>query len=98
MENILKSLNYLLKDKNSLKKLSESLLLLQTEKPISSYNFSLKRLSSILFVSLLLLFYSTVVNAQVIPTDGPGGPILVISTTSNPFSRYYAEILRAEGF
>ena len=29
--------------------------------------------------------------------DGPGGPILVISSTSNPFSRYYAEILRTEG-
>jgi hypothetical protein len=31
------------------------------------------------------------------PDEGPGGPILVISTASNPFSRYYAEILRAEG-
>ena len=31
------------------------------------------------------------------PTDGPGGPILVISRAANPFSRYYAEILRAEG-
>jgi len=31
------------------------------------------------------------------PTDGPGGPILVVSSTGNPFSRYYAEILRAEG-
>jgi hypothetical protein len=31
------------------------------------------------------------------PGDGPGGPILVVSTTANPFSRYYAEILRAEG-
>ncbi len=31
------------------------------------------------------------------PDEGPGGPILVISTGSNPFSRYYAEILRAEG-
>jgi Domain of unknown function (DUF4082)/Bacterial Ig-like domain/Bacterial Ig domain/Purple acid Phosphatase, N-terminal domain/FlgD Ig-like domain/Cohesin domain len=29
--------------------------------------------------------------------EGPGGPILVISAASNPFSRYYAEILRAEG-
>ncbi len=29
--------------------------------------------------------------------DGPGGPILVVSSTSNPFGRYYAEILRAEG-
>ncbi len=31
------------------------------------------------------------------PDEGPGGPILVISNSANPFSRYYAEILRAEG-
>ena len=31
------------------------------------------------------------------PDEGPGGPVLVISKASNPFSRYYAEILRAEG-
>ncbi|MBL8061825.1 MAG: DUF4082 domain-containing protein [Anaerolineales bacterium] len=31
------------------------------------------------------------------PNEGPGGPILVLSTAANPFSRYYAEILRAEG-
>ena len=32
------------------------------------------------------------------PTEGPGGPILVVASNSNPFSRYYAEILRNEGF
>lgn len=31
------------------------------------------------------------------PDEGSGGPILVISSTSNPMSRYYAEILRNEG-
>ncbi|MCI0434063.1 MAG: Ig-like domain-containing protein, partial [Gemmatimonadetes bacterium] len=31
------------------------------------------------------------------PDEGPGGPILVIAHASNPFSRYYAEILRCEG-
>jgi hypothetical protein len=31
------------------------------------------------------------------PDQGPGGPILVIATAANPFGRYYAEILRAEG-
>jgi hypothetical protein len=31
------------------------------------------------------------------PNEGPGGPILVVGWSSNPFSRYYAEILRAEG-
>jgi len=29
--------------------------------------------------------------------NGPGGPILVITSASNPFSRYYTEILRTEG-
>ncbi len=31
------------------------------------------------------------------PDEGPGGPILVVSSTANPFSRYYVEILRNEG-
>jgi hypothetical protein len=31
------------------------------------------------------------------PTQGPGGPLLVITTAANPFSTYYAEILRGEG-
>ena len=31
------------------------------------------------------------------PTEGPGGPILVVSSSGNAFSRYYAEILRTEG-
>jgi Domain of unknown function (DUF4082)/Bacterial Ig-like domain/Purple acid Phosphatase, N-terminal domain/Bacterial Ig domain len=31
------------------------------------------------------------------PTDGPGGPILVITSSGDPFTSYYAEILRAEG-
>ncbi len=36
-------------------------------------------------------------SAAAAARPGPGGPILVVSTTANPFSRYYAEILRAEG-
>jgi hypothetical protein len=32
------------------------------------------------------------------PTEGPGGPVLVIHSASNPFSKYTVEILRAEGF
>ena len=31
------------------------------------------------------------------PDEGPGGPVLVLSRSTAPFSRYYAEILRAEG-
>ncbi len=31
------------------------------------------------------------------PAEGPGGPILIIASSANQFTRYYAEILRAEG-
>jgi len=31
------------------------------------------------------------------PVEGPGGPIVVVGNVANPFTRYYAEILRAEG-
>lgn len=32
------------------------------------------------------------------PSQGPGGPILVITSTANKYSPYYAEIVRTEGF
>lgn len=32
------------------------------------------------------------------PNQGPGGPILVIDSASSIFGKYYAEILRTEGF
>ena len=39
------------------------------------------------------------VTASPPPADeGPGGPILVVSVVSNPFTRYFAEILLTEGF
>jgi hypothetical protein len=31
------------------------------------------------------------------PVQGPGGPILVVTRAANPFTTYYAEVLRAEG-
>ncbi len=31
-------------------------------------------------------------------SQGTGGPVLVLNSSTNPFSKYYAEILRAEGF
>jgi hypothetical protein len=31
------------------------------------------------------------------PENGPGGPILLLTSNANPFTKYYAEILRAEG-
>jgi hypothetical protein len=36
-------------------------------------------------------------GAQVAPGEGAGGTILVITHPGDPFGRYYAEILRAEG-
>jgi hypothetical protein len=39
-------------------------------------------------------------RAQSAPGEGPGGPILVVvddANDANPFGRYYAEMLRAEG-
>jgi hypothetical protein len=33
-----------------------------------------------------------------LPPNGSGGPILILSSPANPFSRYYSEILLAEGF
>ncbi|MEK6877710.1 MAG: Ig-like domain-containing protein, partial [Thermoproteota archaeon] len=38
------------------------------------------------------------VNNTTIPTQGPGGPILIVGSLGNPFSTYYKEILLAEGF
>jgi hypothetical protein len=36
-------------------------------------------------------------HAQSIPGEGPGGPILVVADSGDPFGRYDAENLRAEG-
>ena len=41
--------------------------------------------------------FTTVAPPPPPPNEGPGGPILVIASSGNSFSRYYAEILRAEG-
>src|SRR5690606_29570581 len=36
--------------------------------------------------------------AQPVPSQGPGGPILVVHSPTSPFANFYAEILRNEGF
>ena len=46
---------------------------------------------------VLLLALPGAAFAQANPNQGPGGPILVVTSTSATFSKYYAEILRAEG-
>ena len=37
-------------------------------------------------------------SAHADPNQGPGGPILVLDSASSLFGKYYAEILRTEGF
>ncbi len=52
-----------------------------------------------LFVLALGLLCSVGLSAQnPPPTQGPGGPVLVVTTSTDPFGTYYAEILRNEGF
>ena len=46
----------------------------------------------------VLTFRTTTNTIAANPANGPGGPILLISSVSNPFSRYPVEILRAEGW
>jgi hypothetical protein len=41
--------------------------------------------------------FTTTDPPMIAVTEGTGGPILVLSSTANPFSRYTVEILRAEG-
>ena len=41
--------------------------------------------------------FTTAAPAPPPPTEGPGGPILVITSGADPFTGYYAEIMRAEG-
>src|SRR6185436_4253399 len=51
--------------------------------------------------SLLILvaaFVGTPGFAQTNPNQGPGGPILVITNGNQNFGKFYAEILRTEGF
>ncbi|MEQ1796488.1 MAG: DUF4082 domain-containing protein [Lacibacter sp.] len=55
---------------------------------------TLKCLFSTVFAFIISL---TTLFAQADPNTGPGGPVLVIHSASNPFSNYTAEILRAEG-
>jgi hypothetical protein len=45
----------------------------------------------------MLKTFSTVDATTLSMNDGPGGPILVVYAAANPFSRYAAEMLRAEG-
>jgi hypothetical protein len=53
---------------------------------------------ALLLATWLALNATAVASAASSPTQGPGGPILIVTTATNPFSLYYAEIMRTEGF
>jgi predicted secreted protein len=55
------------------------------------------RLAMLLVVSVFATWGATAV-AQSNPNNGPGGPILVVTSPASTFGRFYAEILRTEGF
>ena len=69
--------------------------------PATTYTVTLKSGSSGVKDVLATLWRRTsswsFSTAPVPNNSGPGGPILVISSAANPFSRYYGEILSAEG-
>lgn len=48
-----------------------------------------------LFVGLASMARQEALAAD--PNQGPGGPILVVTSTTSTFGKYYAEILRSEG-
>jgi hypothetical protein len=52
------------------------------------------------FLALVLAFIvqaTVATTALADPNTGPGGPILVVTSSGSTFSKFYAEILRAEG-
>src|SRR5258708_32497185 len=53
--------------------------------------------SSIMVLLALTGFERCAGAAPADPNQGPGGPILVITSPTSTFGKYYAEILRTEG-
>ena len=49
------------------------------------------------FAAIAATLFAVAPASAADPNQGPGGPILVVSGDSNPFGRFYAEILRNEG-
>lgn len=65
---------------------------------LTTYTATIKGTVTDIYGNALGSDYSWSFTTGTAPSNsGPGGPILVISSTSNPFSSYYGEILLAEG-
>src|SRR5689334_964513 len=57
-------------------------------------------LSRAVIVSFVLLAWGSITSPALAlpdPNQGPGGPILIITSSCGTYSKYYAEILRTEG-
>jgi hypothetical protein len=57
----------------------------------------IRTLAVVMLVAGAGALWATRGHAQSVPGQGPGGPILVVADSGDPFGRYDAEILRAEG-
>jgi hypothetical protein len=64
-------------------------------KPINKFAKSIFSVFNIAFIAITCLTLTTESGSLHAQT---GGPVLVITSSSNPFTGYYAEILRTEGF
>lgn len=65
---------------------------------VSGGTSGIKDLSGNALVSDYNWSFTTAPVPAIPPDDGSGGPILIISSSLNPFSRYLVEILRAQGY
>ena len=68
-----------------------------TTSPASTITASISGITSTRSARITVAGKATA-TALLSPTVGPGGPIMVITSSANPFTQYYAEILRTEGF
>ena len=64
----------------------------------NKYGRMLKFASMLLLFSVLFTSLNAIAEPLPVPDVGPGGPILVIKSSTSPFGNFYAEILRNEGF
>ena len=49
------------------------------------------------WLALVCILFAPMTQAASDPAQGPGGPILVVTSSNSTYGKYYAEILRTEG-